>query len=411
MTTAPDLARHLSQMLRADRGRLLAALIGDLRSFDLAEDCLSDAVESALIHWARSGLPDRPFAWLLRVARRKAIDRLRRSRRWADREADLTVLTAAESAEPEDSMSEIPDDRLRLIFTCCHPALDAKSQVALTLRTLCGLTTPEIARAFLDTEPTMGQRLSRAKAKIAAAGIPYAVPGPDQWDARLGSVLRVIYLVFNEGYAATAGDDLIRAALCDEAIHLARILLHLRPAEPEALGLLSLMLSTHARAAARLGPDGAMIGLADQDRTRWNAGMVADSISLLDRAVALNRPGPFQIQAAIGALIARAPSHARTDWSQIADLYDALYAHEPTDVVRLNRAVARAEAGDLAAALHETEALAQTLARYQPFHAARAELLSRAGQGPAARAAYAQAMLLSGTEAERAFLARRRDEA
>ena len=308
-----DLAVVLAGIVRDDRGRLLAALIARLRDFQLAEDALQDALESALRHWGR-GLPEAPLGWLLRVALRKAIDRLRAQTRDGRRVADLTVLAGEEAAltDPED----IPDERLRLIFTCCHPALDAKSRVALTLRTLGGLTTAEIARAFLDLEPAMGQRLSRAKAKIAAAGIPFAVPGPELWADRLDSVLTVIYLIFNEGYSASSAVVPLRSGLCDEAVFLARMLDQLRPGEPEVEGLLALMLLTHARHAARLDATGAAVPLDAQDRALWDHALIADGLTTLDRAVARRVVGPFQIKAAISALHVQALP-GQTDWRQI----------------------------------------------------------------------------------------------
>ncbi len=407
---APDPGAALAGLMRTDRGRLLAALIADLRDFDLAEEALAEAAASALIHW-REGMPVSPQGWLLRVARRKAVDRLRRAARWRDRAADLALLAAADEAAAADPAPDIPDERLRLIFTCCHPALEQKSRIALTLRTLCGLTTAEIARAFLDPEPTMGQRLSRAKAKIAAAGIPYRVPGPEDFADRLAAVLAVIYLVFNEGYAATEGAAQVRADLCDEAIYLARMLADLRPGEPEVLGLLSLLLTTHARVAARLDAEGALMPLDRQVRALWDSALIAEGAAALDQAMRARRPGPYQIKAAIGALLVQPQSHAEVDWAQILDLTAALEAHEPTPVVALNRAVARAEAGDLAGGLAALEVLAADLERYQPFHAARAELLLRSRDWPAAVAAYGRAIALSGTAAERRFLARRLAEA
>ena len=409
MTDAPDLAAVLSRLVRADRGRLIAALIASLDDFDLAEDAFSDAVESALVHWRRTGVPDNPQGWLLRVARRKAIDRIRRQGRFRARRPELERLAqedeAAANAEPPD----IPDERLRLIFTCCHPALAPKSRVALTLRTLCGVSTGDVARAFLDKEATMGQRLSRARAKIARAGIPFAVPGPDQWDARLASVLAVIYLVFNQGHVARSGAEPLRAALCEEAIRLAAMLNDLRPDEPEVLGLLSLLLTTHARRSARLSPEGATVALDRQDRALWDGPMIARGLAHLDRALALGQPGPYQIKAAISALHAGAPRADATDWRQIVLLYDALLGHEPTAVVRLNRAVAVARVGQAELALAEIERLGRDLGDYQPYHAARADLLAGLGRRDAARAAYGRAVALTGNDADRAFLQARRD--
>lgn len=403
----------LANILRQDRGRLLAALIALLHDFDLAEDALADAAESALVHWGRSGVPTHPQGWLLRVAGRKAIDRIRRKARWRARQDDIALLAAADMAAAAEPPPEIPDARLRLIFTCCHPALDPKTRVALTLRTLGGLTTAEIARAFLDEEPAMGQRLSRAKAKIATAGIPFVVPGPDQWADRLTSVLAVIYLIFNEGYSANAGAAQIRADLCGEAIWLARLMAGLCPAEAEAAGLLALLLLTDARRQARTDAEGRMVTLDRQDRALWQHDMIREGTEILNQAMRQARPGPFQIKAAIAALHAAAPTHAETDWAQVAALYDALLRHEPTAVVRLNRAMAQSEAGGRArsgtlATLAELETLAGQLDGYQPYHAALAEILSRLGDSRAL-VQYSRAISLSGSAAQRDFLRERKD--
>ena len=405
MGQAGDVAQLVAQVVRSDRGRLMAALIARLRDFQLAEDALQDALEAALIHWGRAGLPASPQGWLLRVAQRKAIDRLRAAARNGRRIADLTLLAGEEAAET--AAEDIPDDRLRLIFTCCHPALDPKSRVALTLRTLGGLTTAEIARAYLDREPAMGQRLSRAKAKIAAAGIPFAVPGPDLWAERLGSVLTTIYLIFNEGYSASSGQVPLRTDLCEEAVFLARLLIVLRPDEPEIEGLLALMLLTHARRAARIA-QGTLVPLEAQDRRLWDAAMIGEGLDLLDRAMTRRAPGPFQIKAAIAALHVQAAPHGGTDWPQITLLYDSLLRMEPTPVVRLNRAVALAEAGALPAALREIETLAVALDAYPQFHAARADLLRRLGRGADSDAAFDRAIALAPTSADAAFLRARR---
>jgi RNA polymerase sigma-70 factor (ECF subfamily) len=400
--TAPEaiaVTRALDAVLRADRGRLLAALIARLRDFQLAEDALQEAAVSALSHWGRAGLPASPQGWLLKVALRKAIDRLRGQAREARKAADLSALALDEAAETDPEM--IPDDRLRLIFTCCHPALDPKSRVALTLRTLGGLSTVEIARAFLDAEPTMGQRLSRAKAKIAAAGIPFKLPEAADLPARLNSVLTVVYLIFNAGY--TTGPALDRD-LCAEAIFLARLLARLQPGEAETEGCLALLLITHSRRAARLVA-GETVALADQDRSLWDRQMLDEGLATLDTAMARTRPGPFQIKAAIAACQCQSPP----DWPQIAALHAGLLAHEPTPVVRLNHAVALAEAGELATGLSLLAALSRDLCAYQPFHAARAELLARSGQTAAALAAYATAIDLAASPADAAFLTRRRD--
>lgn len=388
----------LETVIRDDRGRLLAALIARFGDFQLAEDALQDALAAATEHWDRDGKPDRPQGWLLRVAGRKAIDRLRQMKRDGAGAATL-ALVAADPVEEEAEM--IPDHRLRLIFTCCHPALAPKTRVALTLRTVGGLTTVEIARAFLDSEPAMGQRLSRAKAKIAAAGIPFKLPEPEDLPERLNSVLTVIYLIFNAGY--TAGPDLDRD-LCDEAIFLARLLNLLQPATAEIEGALALLLLTHARRAARV-VDGVSVALADQDPSLWDRPMLTEGQELLDRAADRGRPGPFQIKAAIAAL------HSRDvpDWPQIAALYAGLLCHEPTPVVRLNHAVALAETGALSEALERLGALSDALADYQPFHAARAEFLVRDGQIAAALAAYDRAIALAPSPADAGFLTRRRN--
>lgn len=385
--------------MRSDRGRLIAALIARLRDFQLAEEALQEAAISALSHWGRAGLPASPQGWLLKVALRKAIDRLRSAARETAKAADLARLAKDEADDTEPEM--IADDRLRLIFTCCHPALDPKSRVALTLRTLGGLTTGEIARAFLDAEPTMGQRLSRAKAKIAAAGIPFRVPGAEDWADRLNSVLTVIYLIFNAGYTVgpIAGRD-----LCDEAIFLARMLNELRAGEPEVEGALALLLLTHARRAARIGADNVTIAPGGQDRSLWDRAMLDEGLAFLDAAIIRRDPGPFQIKAAIAACQTSLPP----DWPQIAALYAGLHAHEPTPVVRLNHAVAVAEAGDLATGLATLAALADALDDYQPFHAARAELLARSHQTTAALEAYARAIALAASSADAAFLTHRR---
>ncbi len=410
MTGTPDLSAPLAAMMRCDRGRLLSALIAGLRNWDLAEEALAEAVEAALRHWSRTGLPERPDAWLLRVARRKAIDRIRRDTRWRDRTGELVRLAQADQDAAQEPPPPIPDERLRLILTCCHPALDPKSRVALTLRILGGLSTAEVARAFLDAEATMAQRLTRAKAKIRDAGIRFALPEPADWAPRFASIVDVVYLIFNEGYSASSGDSQIRADLCEEAIYLARLLTDLRPSEAEGWGLLSLLLTTHARRTARASPDGTMVPLAEQDRTLWDRAMIEDGTAALDRALVLLKPGPLQIKAAIGALHVQAADHASTDWRQMLLLYSTLLLHEPTDVVRLNRAVVLAETGALDAALAETDALRSRLDGYQPYHAARADLLRRSGDREGARNAFDRAITLGGTDDQRRFLAKRRAE-
>ena len=394
---APDVAACLDRTLRADRGRIMAALIARLRDFQLAEDALHDAAASALIHWAR-GVPDRPEAWLIRVAFRKAIDRLRRITRDAAQTQSMAILARDEASEDPEL---IADDRLRLIFTCCHPALEAKSRVALTLRTIAGLTTAEIARAFLDAEPTMAQRLTRAKAKIAAARIPFAIPGPEDWDDRLQSVLAVVYLIFNAGYSAGPSEP---RDLCDEAIFLARLINTQRPSDPEVEGCLALMLITHARSPARIDAAGMSVTLARQDRGLWDHGAIDQGLALLDQAMSRRRPGPYQIKAAIAACHVQG---AVPDWPQIALLYASLYRMEPTPVVQLNHAVAVAETGALQAALGMLQALSDPLADYQPYHAACAEYLARNGD-PAANAAYDRAIAMASTPADAALLSARK---
>lgn len=390
--------RALDSLARTDRGRLIAALIARLGSFQLAEEALQDAMVSAVSHWGRNGVPHSPQGWLLQAAYRKAIDRLRQSRSEQRKVEALRPLVGEEAAADPD---DIPDERLRLIFTCCHPALEPKSQVALTLRTIAGLTTTEIAAAFLDAEPTMGQRLSRAKAKIAAAGIPYDVPGPEEWAPRLQAVLAVIYLIFTTGYAASPqpGRD-----LAEEAIFLCRLLDRLRPGDPEIEGCLALLLITHARRAARIDAAGITVPLARQERALWDHASIAEGLALLDRAMHRRLPGPYQIKAAIAACHVQGDS---SDWPQIALLYDSLLRLEPTPVVRLSRAIALAEAGWLDPALQALDALQHDLRDYQPYHAAAADLLARAGHIERAQIAYAQAIALSTSPADIAFLRQR----
>jgi RNA polymerase sigma factor (sigma-70 family) len=386
----------LDGLAREDRGRLLAVLISRLRDFQLAEDALQDAMISAVAHWARNGLPASPKGWLLQVAYRKAIDRIRQRKSEIKRAGDLAPLAGDEAHEDDPEL--IPDERLRLIFTCCHPAIELKSQVALTLRTLGGLSTPEIARAFLDQEATMGQRLSRAKAKIAAARIPYAVPGPEEWPERLKAVLSVVYLIFNAGYTAGPGEA---RDLADEAIWLGRMLDRLSPEDPEIEGFLALMLLTRSRFAARNFPDGATIPLLKQDRNLWIRDLIDEGSELVTRALRRRRPGPYQIKAAIAACHCDGET---SDWPQIAALYGALMIHEPTPVVRLNHAIAMAETGALEFGLSELKALRHELEDYQPFHAAAAELHARAGDLPAARCAFARAIVLAQSAADAVFL-------
>ena len=403
---AGDVQGELARVVARDHGRLLAALVGRVGDIQLAEDCLQGALERALVHWQKSGPPDNPRAWLLRVAHRQAIDRFRRDTRFRDRARDIAILSEAETALADEA--EIPDERLRLIFTCCHPALDPKARVALTLRTLGGLSTEEIARAFLDKPATMGQRLARAKRKIRDAGIAYEIPQGPALGERLSSVLDVIYLVFNEGYAATEGAVQLRIDLCEEALYLARLVQGMFPDEPEAAGALALLLLTHARRAARGGAGGAYVPLAEQDRGLWDRGMIAEGAALVQAALARGRVGRFQIQAAIAALHGEAETAEATDWPQIVALYRLLLQIDPSPVVRVNLAVALAETAGPAAALREMAGLDAALVAYQPFHAARAELLARAGDRTGAVAAYDRALSLTRVRSERAFLTARR---
>ncbi|MFT3865606.1 MAG: sigma-70 family RNA polymerase sigma factor [Solirubrobacterales bacterium] len=399
---------------REERGAVLATLIRQVEDFALAEDAVQDAFESALAAWRRDGVPARPGAWLTVAARRKAIDRMRRARATegrAERLAALMRIDAAAAEEPEMEPDAIADDRLRLIFTCCHPALGLEAREALTLRTLGGLTTAEIARAFLVAEPTMGKRIVRAKAKIAAAGIPYRVPPDEELPERLRGVLRVLYLIFNEGYARTAGTELVRTDLCAEAIRLATLLTELMPDEAEAWGLLALMLLHDARRAARTDAAGAYVALGDQDRALWDAAELARGHEALARSIRLGPPGPYALQAAIDALHVEAPDPERTDWDQVAALYGRLAQLDPSPVVALNRAAAAGFAAGPEAGL---ELLGPLLAdprleRYPPLHATHADLLRRRGDAEGAAAAYERAAALSANEVERDELRRRRD--
>jgi RNA polymerase sigma-70 factor, ECF subfamily len=414
--TSADVAQRIEECFQRDSGRCVAVLARAFGDLDRAEDAIGEAFVTALERWPRDGFPRNAAAWILTTARRRAIDGFRRERRGREKQelaVRLEAALAASSDEAEDDMSAIPDERLELIFACCHPSLQMESRVALTLRTLGGLSTEEIAAAFLVPPATMAQRIVRSKRKIREAVIPFDVPPASRLSDRLDDVCTVLYLIFNQGYVATGGATLVRADLCDEAIRLTRILNALMPAEPEALGLLALMLFTHARRDARVDAAGDLVTLEHQDRARWDRDMLVEARGLLARAACHNREGPFQLSAAIAAFHCEAATPEETDWRTIAGLYDRLFAATPTPVVALNRAVAIGFASGPREGLRALDACAGDgrLDDYYLYHVARAELSRRAGDGAASVLAFDRALELTQNARERAFLRRRKAEA
>jgi RNA polymerase sigma-70 factor (ECF subfamily) len=407
------LAKTIETLYRSESGRVLATLVRLLGDLDLAEEAMHEAFAAALESWTLNGIPENPRPWLISTARFKAIDAIRRRARLSGAQRDLIAHMESRGNDvaggiEETGDGEIEDDRLRLIFTCCHPALPPEGQIALTLREICGLTTEEIARAFLVTPATLAQRIVRAKAKIREASIPYEVPAPQELPERLGAVLQVVYLVFNEGYSAAAGAEVTRAELTGEAIRLGRLLTELQP-EPEVIGLLSLMLLQESRRAARTSPAGELILLENQDRSLWNREQIAEGVALVEKALSSRRFGPYTLQAAIAAVHAEAEAAAATDWRQIVALYNQLLRIQPSPVVHLNRAVAIAMRDGPEAGLAHVEAVLEHggLANYYLAHAARADLCRRLGRAAEARTAYEKALALTQQEPERQFLQER----
>ena len=390
----------IEDVFRAEYGRCVAILVRVFGDIDIAEDAVQEAFAIAAQKWPVDGMPPNPGGWITTTARNRALDRLRRESSREDRQAQAVLLHA--EGEPLEEVGAVRDDRLRMIFTCCHPALAPSAQVPLTLRLLGGLQTEEIARAFLVPEPTMAQRIVRAKKKIRDARIPYRVPESHELPDRLRPVLAVLYLIYNEGHTASSGESLVRTDLCAEAVRLARLLAELMPDEPEVVGLLALLLLTDARRPARVAADGSLVLLADQDRSLWDRGLIAEGQDLVRACLRRNQPGPYQIQAAIAAVHSDAVHASDTDWAQILALYDQLMVVQPSDVVALNRAVVIAEIDGAATALSVVDAL--DLETYVPFHVVRADLLKQLGKNDAAVSAYDRAIELSTNEAERAFL-------